>query len=168
MRHSYFGNHLGRDTNQARALRRSLVHSVLFKGRIETTRAKALSVRPELERVINLSRVDNVNNRRQMSKILGTNISVKRAFNEVGPAFKDVTSGFTRIIRLGDRMSDMATMVILELTRMPIFAEVVKPEAKEEKTVVEPVEKKVKKEVKKLAKPAKVKGTKLPTRKSID
>jgi len=59
-------------------------------------------------------------------------------------------------------------MVILELTRMPIVAEGVKPEAKEEKTVVEPVEKKVKKEVKKLAKPAKVKGTKLPTRKSID
>lgn len=86
MRHRVFGNQLGRNTKQARALYKSLVAEVLKHSRIETTLAKAKAVRGEIDKAINASR---------------ENLTRK--------------SGHSRIIRLGKRFSDTAEMVILEL-----------------------------------------------------
>lgn len=119
MRHSYYGNHLGRRTNQAKALYRSLMATMLIKGRMETTKSKAKVVQPDIERLINLAKTDSVANRRMAARALGTDRLTNRLFKEIGPAFEGVSSGFTRIIRLGQRFSDTAEMVIFELTRLP-------------------------------------------------
>lgn len=130
MRHAYYGNQLGRPANQAKALYRSLLESMIRLGRIETTKQKAVAVRPDLEKLINLAKKDSLNGRRIAGKILGTEKTLDRLFKDVGPAFGEVTSGFTRIIPLGQRFSDSSQMVIFELTRMPVVVEIIKPEKK--------------------------------------
>lgn len=127
MKHGVFGNQLGRPKKEAEALYRGLVCGVLSAGRIETTQAKAKAIRSLVEKLVNLSRIDSVNNRRLAVKVLGSNKLLEHLFERIGPAFKEVNSGFTRIINLGQRLSDSSNMVLLELTKLPIVkSEIIK------------------------------------------
>ncbi|MBI4099529.1 50S ribosomal protein L17 [Candidatus Microgenomates bacterium] len=109
MRHGYFGNQLGRNTKQSRALYRGLVEHLLDHGRIETTLAKAKAVTGMVDKVIGLAKKNTVNGRRQIAKALGHDKTIAAA------QFATRTSGYTRIIRLGQRFSDTTEKVILEL-----------------------------------------------------
>lgn len=111
MRHKVFGNQLGRPTNQAKALYRSLVTEVLSRGRVKTTRAKAKAVQGEIDKMINFSKQATPHARRLMLKALGAD----RLFDKFAKSFGDRKSGYSRIVRLGPRLSDAAEMVILEL-----------------------------------------------------
>jgi large subunit ribosomal protein L17 len=95
-------------TNWAKNVRRGLILEILRHGRIETTLAKARSVQGEVDKVINLQKVGSLNSRRQLVKILGREVKTDKDFS----ARK---SGYSRIIRLGKRLSDAAEMAILEL-----------------------------------------------------
>lgn len=108
MRHRIFGNQLGRNTKQARALYRSLLLEVFDHGRIETTLAKARAIRPDVDKIITLVKKNSLAARRQIVKILGSDLVLKKSFS-------DRNSGYSRIIRLGQRFSDTTEKVILEL-----------------------------------------------------
>ena len=95
-------------TNLAKAVRRGLIAQVLNRGQIETTLVNAKSVQGEIDKVINLLKKKSVNSRRQIVKMLGREIDINRDFS-------DRSSGYTKIIRLGQRFSDTAERVILEL-----------------------------------------------------
>lgn len=95
-------------TNWAKAVRRGLILEILRQGKVETTLAKARSVRGEIDKVVNLLKEGTLNARRQVVKILGQEVKVKRNFTER-------KSGHTRLVRLGKRLSDAAEMVVLEL-----------------------------------------------------
>ncbi|MBI3887914.1 50S ribosomal protein L17 [Candidatus Microgenomates bacterium] len=143
-------NHLGKRTNVAKALYRGLISEVFDHGRIETTLAKAKAVSGEIDKLINFAKQGTVNARRLTIKTLATD----RYFDKLSKTFQDRKSGYTRIIRLGQRLSDASEMVIFELVEK--IAEPVKEVAK---TVEEPVkpekvkaEKKVIKKVKKATK----------------
>lgn len=122
MRHKVSGNQLGRRHNQAKALYRSLLGAIITRGKIETTKAKAKAVQGDLDRLIILSKTDSPNNRRKVTRMMGTGSEklMDRLFKEIGPAFSAVNSGFSRILKLGQRLSDTAEMVLFELTRMPL------------------------------------------------
>ncbi len=122
MRHSYFGNHLGRSRKQARALYRQLIYALITRNRLETTRAKAKAIQKDIDGIINLAREDTLFNRRQVAHYFGNEKIIKRLFSDVGPVFKDQQSGFTRIIALGPRLADAAEMVVLELVKQPAIA----------------------------------------------
>lgn len=124
MRHKVFGNQLGRNTKQARALYRGLTRDLLLHGRIETTLAKAKAVVPMVDHVITLAKKNSIAARREVTKMLGTDKSLDKIFGEVAPSFSNRNSGYTRIIRLGERFSDQAKLVVLELIETP------KPETK--------------------------------------
>lgn len=95
-------------TNLAKAVRRGLEIEVLKRGKIETTLALAKSVQGEIDKLINLAKKNSVNARRQVVKILGQDIFITGDFSKRN-------SGYTRIIKLGQRFSDAAEMAILEL-----------------------------------------------------
>lgn len=140
MKHKVFGNHLGRPTNQAKALVRNLVMEVVDHGRIETTLPKAKIVVGEIDRVINFAKKKTVAARREVVKILGgENKIVEKLFSDFSSRFKDRNSGYTRIIRTGKRISDTAEMAILELVDFVESAPavVVEPKEVEEKKVIE-------------------------------
>jgi large subunit ribosomal protein L17 len=122
MRHRVAGYRLGRGKDERVALRRILIKQLLEHERIQTTRAKAESVRGQVERLITLAKRGNqagdlkmVNARRLAAARLSDAAAVKRLFDDIAPRYNDRSGGYTRIIKLGPRQGDAAEMVILEL-----------------------------------------------------
>lgn len=93
---------------------RSLVNNFLIAGKITTTETKAKVLRPVVEKMITRGKQDTVANRRLLSREL-TPAMVKKVFGEVSPRYKDRQGGYTRITKLGPRMSDGAKMAVIEL-----------------------------------------------------
>jgi len=123
MRHQVAGFKLGRSKDQRNSLRRTMIRQLFSHGRIKTTKAKALFIRGEAERLITLARnsdkaddIGKVNARRQAAARLGNDPEVvKKLFDDIGPRFANRNGGYTRIFRLGLRLGDAAEMVMLEL-----------------------------------------------------
>lgn len=123
MRHRVSGYKLGRSKDQRKSLRRTMIRQLFTHERIQTTRAKAKSIRGEAERLITIARnsadgsdTDKVNARRLVAKKIGNDADiVKKLFDDIAPRFSDRNGGYTRILKLGPRKGDAADMVILEL-----------------------------------------------------
>ena len=115
MRHQVKKGYLGRNTAHRRALLRNLVTSFLEKERVRTTLAKARSVRPVAEKMITLAKRGTLHARRQALAFMTKETAVQRLFDEIGPRYKERPGGYTRIVKLGTRAGDGASMAMLEL-----------------------------------------------------
>jgi len=115
MRHQVKKGKLGRNTAHRRALLRNLVTSFLEKERVRTTLAKARSVRPVAEKMITLAKRGTLHARRQALAFMTKETAVQRLFDEIGPRYKERPGGYTRIVKLGTRAGDGASMAMLEL-----------------------------------------------------
>ena len=122
MRHGVAGYRLGRTKDQRIGLRRTMICQLFTHERITTTRAKALSIRNEAEKMITLARnsaegtpLQTVNARRLAAARLNNPDVVKKLFDDIGPRFATRKGGYTRILHLGPRLGDAADMVLLEL-----------------------------------------------------
>ena len=115
MRHKFAGKKLGRDSAHRKALYSNLAASLIEHGRIKTTEAKAKAVKPLVEQMITLGRRGDLHARRQALAFLRSQDSVHTLFTDVAPRFADRPGGYTRIVKIGPRAGDAATMVYLEL-----------------------------------------------------
>ena len=115
MKHRIGFNALSRKSSQRKALKRSMVTSLLKYERIETTKAKALEVRKMAEKLITRGKTDSVHNRRVAARYIYDESVVTKLFKEIGPLFAERNGGYTRILKTGNRLGDAAEMVILEL-----------------------------------------------------
>jgi len=122
MRHKVAGYRLGRTKDQRLGLRRTMVNQLLTHERIQTTRAKAMFIRGETEKLITLARksgkgtdIDKVNARRMAASRIGNATTVKKLFDEIAPRFENRNGGYTRILKLGPRLGDSSDMVLIEL-----------------------------------------------------
>ncbi len=106
---------LGRKSGPRRALIRNQVTSFLKAGRMETTTAKAKTIRPLAEKMITLAKRGDLHARRQALAFLLDEDVVTNLFEKIGPKFEGRDGGYTRIIPKGPRRGDGAPMVILEL-----------------------------------------------------
>jgi large subunit ribosomal protein L17 len=122
MRHQVAGFKLGRTKDQRIGLRRTLINQLFTHERIQTTRAKALAIRGDAEKLITLARnsekgddAAKVYARRRAAAELNDADVVKRLFDEIAPRFSSRNGGYTRILKLGPRLGDAAEMVLIEL-----------------------------------------------------
>jgi large subunit ribosomal protein L17 len=116
MAHGIDGRKLGRKHGPRMALYRNLVVSVLRYERVRTTEAKAKEIRGQVERMITLARDGSVDARRRVvAELPKEPLVVDKLFREIAPKYADRTSGFTRIVRLGQRVGDAAPIVQIEL-----------------------------------------------------
>ena len=123
MRHRVAGYRLGRSKDQRTGLRRTLIKQFFTHERMKTTRAKALAIRGDAERMITIARnsangsdMDKVNARRLIAARLGGDpVVVKKLFDEIAPRYTNRNGGYTRLFKLGPRLGDAAEMVLLEL-----------------------------------------------------
>lgn len=122
MRHRVAGYRLSRGKDERTALRRNLVKELFDHERIRTTRAKAMAVRGQAERLITLAKRGNqagdakmVHARRLAAARLSDAGIVRKLFDDIAPRYEDRPGGYTRIIKLGPRAGDAAEMVLLEL-----------------------------------------------------
>src|SRR5438309_9723248 len=115
MRHRRAGKKLGRDSAHRRALCSNLAGALIEHGRIKTTQAKAKAVKPFAEQMITLGKRGDLHARRLALAELRSQDVVHQLFAEVGPRFAERAGGYTRIVKLGQRLGDAADMVYLEL-----------------------------------------------------
>lgn len=115
MRHAVAGRHLSRPTGHRMALYRNLVTDLLRYERLTTTLAKARAVQPMAEKVLTLGKSDGVHHRRLAAAQLFDAKIVQKLFDVLGPRFLERPGGYTRIVRLGQRLGDAAEMAMIEL-----------------------------------------------------
>jgi large subunit ribosomal protein L17 len=122
MRHGVAGYKLGRSVGQRNSLRRTMVNQLFTHERIRTTRAKALAIRGDAERLITLARnsikateIQKVNARRLAASRMSDPDMVRKLFDDIGPRYENRPGGYTRILKLTPRLGDAAEMVLLEL-----------------------------------------------------
>lgn len=120
MRHKVAGRRLSRSSSHRRALFRNLITELFRHRRIRTTEAKARAVRAEAEKLItvakrSLDKENDVHERRQVLRTIADKEVVEELFETIAPEYEDRPGGYTRIIKLGPRQGDAASMAILEL-----------------------------------------------------
>lgn len=115
MRHKIAGRKLGRSTAHRRALYRNLVTDLLGYEKIVTTEAKAKEVRGLAEKMITLGKKGGLHSRRQALSFILDKSVVEKIFDELAPKYAERPGGYTRIVKLGPRLGDGASMVQLEL-----------------------------------------------------
>jgi large subunit ribosomal protein L17 len=125
MRHRVAGYRLGRDASHRKALWRGLITDLFRYDRIQTTEAKARSMRAQAEKMITLAKRglaeggNVLHARRQAARVIRDPEVAKRLFDEIAPRFVERPGGYTRIIKVGPRYGDGAKMVVLELVDKP-------------------------------------------------
>jgi len=119
MRHKRAGSKLGRVTAHRWALFRNLLTALLRHERITTTTAKAKALRPLADRLITLSKRDDLHARRQALTLVPDTAVVGRLFDTVAARYADRRGGYTRIIPAGTRRGDGAPVAIIELVDRP-------------------------------------------------
>lgn len=113
MRKRIFGRRLQRDTNERKALFRSLMRELVLHGKIKTTQAKAKSIKGEVEKMVTKAKTQGESAFVHLQKKFTGDV-VEKLIKEIAPLFKDRPGGYTRIIKMGRRVKDNAPMVLLE------------------------------------------------------
>ena len=117
MRHKVSGRKLGRPTDHRWAMYRNLVTSLLDHEKIQTTEAKAKEVRGLAERMITLGKGGTLTNRRRALGFIYEERVTEKVFKELAPRYAERPGGYTRIVKIGLRQGDGASMVQLELVK---------------------------------------------------
>jgi len=134
MRHKIKGKTFNRNTNQRKALFRSLIQSLIIHEEIKTTQSKAKVIKRLVDKLITKAKAGTLQVRRQLMAFLPNKKAVNKLVDDIAPRVKQKTSGFTRFIRLGKRRGDDAMMVKMELVeKKPKIKKVDKSSAKVEK-----------------------------------
>jgi len=115
MRHNNSGRRLGRTTSHRIAMFRNMVTSLLNHERIVTTDAKAKEIRSVAEKMITLGKRGDLHAHRQAAAYIREKSVVTKLFSTIAPRYKDRPGGYTRIIKLGQRLGDAASLSVIEL-----------------------------------------------------
>ena len=115
MRHGKKTNHLGRKTAHRKAMLANMACSLIEHKRINTTVAKAKALKNFVEPMITKSKEDTTHNRRIVMSRLRQKDAVTELFRDVAVKVGDRPGGYTRIIKLGNRLGDNADMAMIEL-----------------------------------------------------
>ncbi len=152
MRKKIFGKKLKRDKNERKALIKSLLSSFVLYDRIQTTEAKAKAIKSLADKLVGLAKKEQQVAQKLLSPYLNA-VAIEKMIKETSSRFTTRAGGYTRIIKLGKRFNDNASMVLLEWTEKRSAPAITKTskktagkkENKKEKESVKPAKKEVKK-----------------------
>ena len=121
MRHNYKGRKLGTDFSHTKAMKRSLVRSLFLNDRIKTVESRAKEIRGDVDKIITWAKKGDLHSRRLAIAALDDKYLVAEIFEKVKQGmFEGRDGGYTRIMKLGTRKGDNASMVIMELVTEPV------------------------------------------------
>jgi len=115
MRHGKKVNHLGRTDSHRKAMLANMASSLIKHKRISTTLAKAKALRSYVEPIITKSKNDTTHSRRIVFGYLQDKETVTELFRDVAAKVANRPGGYTRIIKLNNRLGDNAEMALIEL-----------------------------------------------------
>jgi large subunit ribosomal protein L17 len=115
MRHGKKVNHLGRTDSHRKAMLANMASSLIQHKRITTTLAKAKALRGYVEPLLTKSKNDTTHSRRTVFSYLQDKDTVNTLFREIAEKIANRPGGYTRIVKLENRLGDNAEMAIIEL-----------------------------------------------------
>ncbi len=130
MRHGKKVMHLGRKTAHRRSMLANMACSLIEHKRINTTVTKAKALKQFIEPLITKSKTDSTHNRRLAFAALRDKNAVSELFRDIASKVGDRPGGYTRVIKLGNRLGDNASMALIELVD---FNEIYNTDAKPKK-----------------------------------
>lgn len=113
--HRVAGRKLSRYKDQRKALLRGLTVDLIRHERITTTLAKAKETRIIAEKLITHGKKGSLHHRRVALSQVPNKAAVAKVFDELGPRYAERPGGYTRIVKLGPRQGDGASMAVIEL-----------------------------------------------------
>lgn len=114
MRHHRNNRKFGLENNARKALIKSLLRSLILKGKIKTTEAKAKEIRPMVEKLITLAKKGDLASRRLVIARMGSVQSTEKLFTKIAKDYADRAGGYTRVVKLAPRKSDGSKMAVIE------------------------------------------------------
>ena len=115
MKHGKKFNHLGRKVAHRKSMLANMASSLIEHKRISTTVAKAKALKQFVEPLITKSKNDSIHNRRLAFSALRNKYAVSELFRVVAEKVSDRPGGYTRVIKMGNRLGDNASMAMIEL-----------------------------------------------------
>ena len=115
MKHGKKVNHLGRKVAHRKSMLANMASSLIEHKRINTTVAKAKALKQFVEPLITKSKSDTTHNRRLVFSALRNKYAVATLFRDVAQKVGDRPGGYTRVIKMGNRLGDNASMAMIEL-----------------------------------------------------
>ena len=107
---------LSRDSKKRRSILAGLTKTVILNGSVVTTEARAKEVRKFVDKLITYGKRGTlVSRRKALAFVHNDNEVVSKIFNELAPKYQDRNGGYTRIIKITERVGDDALQVRLEL-----------------------------------------------------
>ncbi len=113
MKKNVFGRQFKRDANERKALFKGLMSSLVLKERIQTTEEKAKAIKGSVEKLVTRAKIKGVAATPFLLPYLHED-AAKRMITDIAPRFINRPGGYTRIMRLGKRFGDDASVVIIE------------------------------------------------------
>ena len=114
MKHGAKIRKFGRETDERRALLRSLARALVLEGKIKTTEARAKELRPFVEKLVTKAKAGTIAARRLIISRLGGVHGVDSLMNDLAKKYKDREGGYTRITKLPVRGGDASKMAVIE------------------------------------------------------
>ncbi len=155
MKKHIFGRKFKRDINERKALFKGLMSSLVLHEKIETTEPKAKAIKGEIDKLVTNAKKESMLARKLLSDKLSPE-ALEKMIKDIAPRFNKRQGGYTKMVRLGKRFGDDATMVLLEWVEQRQVVEKTeetKEVKKQTKKPVEMVKKEVKTKVKAESKP---------------
>lgn len=106
---------LGRTSDHRKAMLRAMVTYLLENGQIKTTLTRAKEVAPLAEKMITLSKKNDLAAYRQALAFITKEDVAHKLFTETNQKYLNREGGYTRIVRMGPRRGDAAEMAIIQL-----------------------------------------------------
>ena len=114
MRHGKRTIKLGRKSEHRNSMLANLVASLVMHGRVRTTLEKAKAARLLADRVITFGKKGTLHHRRLALAALRQKAAVAKLFKDLAPLYVSRNGGYTRIIKLNQRIGDGAPQALLE------------------------------------------------------
>ena len=114
MRHRNQGRKLGKTSSHRTAMFANMAAALIKHEQIKTTLPKAKELRPVVEKLVTLSRRNDLHARRQALSQIRDETQVKKLFEVLGPRYAKRPGGYTRVLKAGFRTGDNAAMAFIE------------------------------------------------------
>lgn len=101
MRHLKKGRKFNRLTGRRKSFLRNLANDLIRAGKINTTEARAKSIRPIVERYVSIAKLQTLASRRTLVSRLQNEKTVRKLVEEIAPRYAERKGGYLRITKLG-------------------------------------------------------------------
>lgn len=155
MKKHIFGRKFKRDINERKALFKGLMSSLVLYEKIETTESKAKAIKGEVDKLVTNAKKESNLARKLLSDKLSPE-ALEKMIKDIAPRLSKRQGGYTKIVRLGKRFGDDATMVLVEwVEQRPVLEKIEEKKAvkKQTKKTIEKPKRKVKTKVEVKIKP---------------